>query len=59
MDTIQFLDENGYCVTDNICAFCLITTDGWNAFCPKCKDYKGMMKLPAFVDTYGKEALPL
>ena len=44
---------------DNICAFCLVLTDGWNRFCPACKDYKGIMALPDFVNTYGKEALPL
>lgn len=59
MNTIQFLDENGFCATDKICVFCSITTDGWNSFCPKCKDYKGMMLLPHAVDTYGKEILPL
>lgn len=58
-NTIDYLVENNYCVTDKICAFCLVLTDGWNSFCPRCKDYKGMMRLPDFVNTYGKEALPL
>ena len=54
MDTIQFLDENGFCATDKICVFCSITTDGWNAFCYKCKDYKGMMNIVQAVNYYGK-----
>jgi hypothetical protein len=59
MDTIQFLDKNGFCATDKICVFCSITTDGWNAFCYKCKDYKGMMNIVQAVNYYGKEILPL
>jgi hypothetical protein len=56
-DTIEFLIENNFCVTDNICAFCIVLMDGWDRFCPRCRDYKGVMALPDFVNTYGKEAL--
>jgi hypothetical protein len=42
---------------DNICAFCITLFDGWNRFCPACKDYKGVMALTDFINTYGKEGL--
>jgi hypothetical protein len=31
--------------------------DGWDRFCPRCKDYKGVIALPDFINTYGKEGL--
>ena len=58
MNTIEFLAENGFCITDKICVFCSLTTDGWNAFCPRCKDYKGMMRIAEAVDYYGTDILP-
>jgi hypothetical protein len=57
LDTMQFIDEQGLCAMDNICAFCITLFDGWNRFCPACKDYKGVMALPDFINTYGKEGL--
>jgi hypothetical protein len=56
-DTFQFIDEQGLCAMDNICSFCIIVMDGWDRFCPRCKDYKGVISLPDFINTYGKEAL--
>jgi hypothetical protein len=56
-DTMQFIDEQGLCAMDNICAFCITLFDGWNRFCPACKDYKGVMALTDFINTYGKEGL--
>lgn len=58
MNTIQYLVDNDYCVTDAICVYCSVLTDGWNRFCPRCKDYKGMMRLPDAVETYGVDVLP-
>ena len=58
MNTIEFLVDNNYCVTDKICVFCSTLTDGWNNFCPRCKDYKGMMRLPEAVEYYGIDILP-
>ena len=57
MNTMNFIDENGLCATDNVCVFCSIMTDGWNRFCPRCKDYKGMMRLPQAIETYGAEII--
>ena len=54
---MQFIDEQGLCAMDNICAFCITLFDGWNRFCPSCKDYKGVMALPDFINTYGKDGL--
>ena len=58
MNTIDYLIENGYCVTDKICVFCLSITDGWNAICYGCREYKGMMRLPEAVEYYGIDILP-
>ena len=59
MDTMKFLDENNFCVTDKVCVFCSVLTDGWNRFCPRCKDYKGMMSLYDAVEKYGTDVLPV
>ena len=59
MNTIEFIEENGLCAMDKICVFCSITTDGWNRFCPRCKDYKGMMRLPEAIDYYGTDIVGL
>ena len=57
-NVFNIIDELGLCAMDSICAFCLITMDGWNKYCPNCKNYKGVMALPDFINTYGKEMLP-
>ena len=57
INSVQYLVDNGYCVTDNICVFCSTLTDGWNRVCYSCNDYKGMMKLPQAIDTYGVDIL--
>ena len=57
MKTFDFIDEKGLCAMDNVCVFCSVITDGWNSFCPKCKDYKGMMSLPQAIETYGTEII--
>jgi len=59
MDYLDYLDEIYEELVDKVCVFCSITTDGWNAFCYKCKDYKGMMNIVQAVNYYGKEILPL
>jgi len=38
-EIIGYLVDNDFCVTDKICVFCSTLTDGWNAFCPRCRDY--------------------
>ena len=58
IDTMSFLIDNDYCVTDKVCVFCSTLTDGWNSFCPRCKDYKGMMGLYEAVEYYGIDILP-
>jgi hypothetical protein len=57
-EIIEYLVENDFCVTDKICVFCSTLTDGWNRFCPRCKDYKGMTSLYEAVEYYGTEILP-
>ena len=57
--TLEFIEENGLCATDKVCVFCSIMTDGWNNFCPRCKDYKGMMRLPEAIDYYGTDIVGL
>jgi hypothetical protein len=57
MNTMDFIEKKGLCATDKICVFCSTLTDGWNAFCPKCKDYKGMMNLPEAIKVYGTEII--
>jgi hypothetical protein len=55
---MEYLIENDFCVTDKICVFCSSLTDGWNAFCPRCRDYKGMMNIVEAVEYYGTDVLP-
>jgi hypothetical protein len=57
IDTMSFLIDNNICVTDNICVFCSIRMDGWDSFCPKCKDYKGVTGVYQAVENYGIEIL--
>jgi len=57
INTMNFLIENDICVQDNICVFCSIRMDGWDRFCRKCKDYKGVMGVYQAVETYGKEII--
>lgn len=57
MNTMDFIEKKGLCATDKICVFCSILTDGWNSFCPRCKDYKGMMRLPQAIEIYGTEII--
>lgn len=59
MNIIEYLVDNNYCVTDNVCVYCSVLTDGWNRFCPRCKDYKGVMGLYDAVKTYGVDVLPM
>ena len=54
---MDFIDEKGLCAMDSVCVFCSVITDVWNRFCPKCKDYKGMMKLPQAIETYGVDII--
>lgn len=54
---MDFIDEKGLCAMDKICVFCSVMTDGWNRFCPRCKEYKGMMRLPEAIETYGVEII--
>ena len=56
-EIIEYLVDNNFCVMDSVCVYCSVITDGWNRFCPKCKDYKGMMKLPQAVEYYGTDVL--
>jgi hypothetical protein len=56
-EIIDYLVDNNFCVTDKVCVFCSTITDGWNAFCYRCKDYKGMMRLPQAVEYYGTDVL--
>jgi hypothetical protein len=57
IDTMSFLIDNDICVMDNICVFCSIRMDGWDRFCPSCKDYKGVMDVYQAVENYGIEIL--
>jgi hypothetical protein len=57
IDTMSFLIDNDICVMDNICVFCSIRMDGWDRFCRKCKDYKGVMDVYQAVENYGIEIL--
>ena len=57
-EIIEYLVENDFCVTDKICVFCSTLTDGWNRFCPRCKDYKGITSLYEAVEYYGTDILP-
>lgn len=57
-EIIEYLVEKDFCVTDKICVFCSVLTDGWNSFCPRCKDYKGMSSLYDAVLNYGTDVLP-
>ena len=57
-EIIEYLVENDFCVTDKICVFCSTLTDGWNAICYKCNEYKGMMSLYEAVEYYGTDVLP-
>ena len=54
---MDFIEEKGLCAMDKICVFCSVMTDGWNSFCPRCKEYKGMMRLPQAIETYGTEII--
>lgn len=54
---MEYLVDNDFCVTDKVCVFCSTITDGWNAICYKCGDYKGMMRLPEAVEYYGTDVL--
>ena len=56
-NTIQILEEKGVCATDKICVFCSTLTDGWNRFCPRCNDYKGVIPVTQAVEYYGVEIL--
>jgi hypothetical protein len=56
-EIIEYLIDNDFCVTDKVCVFDSAITDGWNRFCPRCKDYKGMMSLYDAVAYYGTEVL--
>lgn len=57
MNTMDFIEEKGLCVTDKVCVNCSIMTDGWNHFCPRCKDYKSMMRLYDAIETYGTDVV--
>ena len=57
VNAFDIIEEKSLCAMDNICVFCSIMTDGWNRFCPKCKDYKGMMSLHDAVANYGTDVL--
>ena len=54
---IEYLIENDFCVTDSICVFCSSISDGWNAVCNSCREYKGMMPITEAVEYYGIEIL--
>ena len=56
-EIIEYLVDNNFCVMDSVCVYCSVITDGWNRFCPSCKDYKGMMPLPQAVEVYGTDVL--
>ena len=56
-EIMEYLAENDFCVTDKVCVFCSTITDGWNAICYKCNEYKGMMRLPEAVEYYGTDVL--
>ena len=56
-EIMEYLIDNEFCVTDKVCVFCSVLTDGWNSFCPSCSDYKGMMRLPEAVAYYGTDVL--
>ena len=56
-EIMDYLVDNNFCVTDKVCVFCSCLTDGWNSFCPRCKDYKGMMSLYDAVAYYGTDVL--
>ena len=56
-EIIEYLVDNDFCVTDKVCVFCSTITDGWNAICYKCGDYKGMMSLYEAVEYYGTDVL--
>ena len=57
MNTLEFITENGFSSQDKICVFCSITTDRWNSFCSRCKEYKGLMNIVEAVDYYGTEII--
>lgn len=58
MTTLNEIEELGFSLQDKICVFCSITTDRWNTFCPRCKEYKGLLNIVEAVGYYGKEILP-
>jgi hypothetical protein len=57
-EVVEYLIENDFCLTDKICVFCSSLTDGWNAICYPCREYKGMMNIVEAVEYYGIEILP-
>jgi hypothetical protein len=56
-EIMEFIAENDLCATDKVCVFCYITTDGWNSICYRCREYKGMMRLPEAIEYYGTEII--
>jgi hypothetical protein len=56
-EIIDYLVDNNFCVTDKVCVFCSTITDGWNAVCYSCNEYKGMMNLVSAVEHYGTDVL--
>ena len=57
VNAFDIIEEKGLCAMDKICVFCSIMTDGWNSFCPRCKEYKGIMRLPEAIEYYGEEII--
>jgi len=57
-EVVDLLIERDFCLTDKICVFCSSLTDGWNAICYSCRDYKGMMNIVEAVEYYGTDVLP-
>lgn len=56
-EIIDYLVDNNFCITDKVCVFCSTITDGWNAVCYSCNEYKGMMNLVSAVEIYGTDVL--
>lgn len=40
--------------TQYICQFCMNEWTGHEYFCPYCREYKGIMTVSDYIDTYGE-----
>ena len=56
-EIVDYLIEKNFSIQSNLCIFCSVTTDGWNRFCPSCKDYKGMMNIVDAIEKYDLKVL--